>query len=418
MNHAAFTAATVKRLPALDLIRGVAVLGILAINIAGFAGPLAGTISPALTASGTPYSSAWDNAAFAFSLVLFEGKMRALFSMLFGAGLVLFWESLEARGDNGDVLQLRRLSWLLLFGLLHYLLLWWGDILFVYALCGIAALMLRPLSDRRLIATALLLYYGWHLWGLFDLVPLVHAETAVRLGRASAEQAAHVHQWLEAARAGIVEDLAEAHYGYARLLVTKLSDRPFWLFHMTRHIFSETLPLILIGMVMVRRGFFDPTAHPRHLRAAAIACTAGGLGLSLAFTLWAEPRGFPPIAMEAALSWGLAMPHLLGGYGYAALLVLVTPYLAARPIGRRLRAAGRMAFSNYIATSLIMTTVFYGWGLGQFGRFGPALQGPFVLLGWGLMLGWSAPVLRHFRRGPLEWIWRCLVEKRWLSNRF
>ncbi|MBT0666791.1 DUF418 domain-containing protein [Novosphingobium profundi] len=406
------------RLPALDLIRGVAVLGILAVNIAGFSGPLAGTVSPALTAPTTALPSAWDGLATAATLVLFEGKMRVLFSLLFGAGLVLFWESTEARGENGDVLQVRRLAWLLLFGLLHYLLLWWGDILFVYALCGLAALLLRPLRERTLIVIALLLYYGWHLWGLFELAPMVRAETALRLGTATPAQAQAVAHWMEVVHGAIARDLSEAHYGYLDLVLTKLRERPFWLFGMTWNIFSETLPLMLLGMVMLRRGFFDPACHPRHLRSAARVCIPCGLGLSLAFTIWAASRGFPPLAMEAALSWGLALPHLLTAYGYAALLVLLTPRLVRCALGQRLVAAGRMAFSNYLATSLVMTFIFYDWGLGQFGRFGPALQVPFVGLGWIAMLGWSPHVLRRLRRGPLEWIWRSLVEKRWLHNRF
>ena len=406
-----------NRLPALDLIRGVAVLGILAINIAGFSGPMAGTISPALTGTVTRISSAYDTLAFAASLVLFEGKMRALFSLLFGAGIVLFWQSAEARGLNGDVQQVRRLSWLLLFGLLHYLFLWWGDILFVYALCGLAALTLRPLSESRLIIVALALYYGWHLWGLFEIAPLVRAETAVRIGVASPQQAEAVRHWLEGMQAGVLEDMAEARLGFTDLLLTKLADRPLWLFGMAWNIFSETLPLMLLGMVMVRRGFFDPTRARRLKWTIAITCTAGGLGLSAAFAIWAAQRGFPPIAMLAAMSWGLVMPHLLTALGYAALLVLATPTLSRSFLGQRLIAAGRMAFSNYLATSLVMTALFYGWGLGLFARYGPAAQWLFVIPCWLAMLIWSAPVLRHFRRGPLEWLWRALVEGDWHSNR-
>ncbi|MFD2135723.1 DUF418 domain-containing protein [Novosphingobium resinovorum] len=154
-------AAAPARLETLDLIRGVAVLGILAINIAGFAGPMIGTTTPTLLHPVSPL----DEAAWAFSFLFFEGKMRALFTLLFGAGLVLFHERAEAAGRDGDQIQLRRLGWLLLLGIAHYLLLWWGDILFLYAACGIAALLMRPLSDRMLLWIALALYYAWHIWG-------------------------------------------------------------------------------------------------------------------------------------------------------------------------------------------------------------------------------------------------------------
>jgi uncharacterized protein len=97
------------------------------------------------------------------------------------------------------------------------------------------------------------------------------------------------------------------------------------------------------------------------------------------------------------------------GVGYAALLMLAAPRLIASPLGTRLRAAGRAAFSNYIATSLVMTAIFYGWGLGLLGKVGAAGQWAFVALGWALMLAWSKPWLDRLRYGPLEWLWRSLL---------
>ena len=117
------------RIDALDLIRGVAILGILAVNMEGFAGPIAATITPDWNGA----VSGSDHFAFAATLVLFEGKMRALLSLLFGASMLLFVESAESTGRNGDRLQMRRLAWLAVIGYLHFALLWWGDILFTYA---------------------------------------------------------------------------------------------------------------------------------------------------------------------------------------------------------------------------------------------------------------------------------------------
>lgn len=401
------------RLATLDLIRGVAVLGILAINIGGFAGPMASLTSPNLPHAVGPA----DEAAFAFSFLFFEGKMRVLFSLLFGAGLVLFWERTEAAGRNGDVLQVRRLFWLLALGNLHYLLLWWGDILFLYAVCGLGALMLRPLSDRSLLWIALVLYYAWHLWGLFDSATAISAETAMHYGNATVAQIRLVTDWLEPVRAWAVEEMHESHFGFFQLLLVKLQQRPLWQVEMVAGNFSETLPLMLIGMVLYRRGFFTGTLARSQLVAVAVTCTAAGLALTGMFLAWAWQRHFPPLTMHAALVWGLAMPHLLCGCGYAGVLVLATPRLAPTALGRRLTAAGRMAFSNYILTSLVMTFIFYGWGLDLFGTVGPARQWLFVLGGWALMLAWSEPWLRHFRRGPLEWLWRSLIENKVLRNR-
>ncbi|WP_232495927.1 DUF418 domain-containing protein [Novosphingobium kaempferiae] len=406
-------AAAPARLATLDLIRGVAVLGILAINIAGFAGPMIGTTTPNLPRP----VGALDEAAWALGFFVFEGKMRALFTLLFGAGLMLFWERAEAAGRDGDLLQLRRLGWLLLFGTAHYVLLWWGDILFLYAACGIAALLMRPMSDRALLWIALALYYAWHIWGMFDAADAIDAENAVRLHTATAEQLRLLAGRIEPMQAWAAQELRESTLGWLDLVHVKLVERPLWQIQMVSGAFSETLPLMLVGIVLYRRGFFDDRLPRKQLVEVSLACTFAGLALTAMFLGWAWPRHFPPVAMQAALVWGLAMPHLLGGIGYAGLLVLAAPRLAATRLGQRLADAGRMAFSNYVLTSLVMTFAFYGWGLGLYGQFHSMGQWLFVLGGWALMLGWSPLWLRHFRRGPLEWLWRSLVEHKVLNNR-
>lgn len=388
-------------------------LGILAINIAGFAGPMIGSTTPNLPAPVRPV----DEAAWAFGFLVFEGKMRALFCLLFGAGLALSWERAEAAGRNGDLLQLRRLGWLLLFGMAHYLLLWWGDILFLYAACGIIALLMRPLGDRTLLLTALTLYYGWHIWGMLDAAPAIEAERAAHDHAATAAQLRLLAARIEPMQVWTEQELRESTLGFLELAWVKLSERPFWPIQMVSGAFSETLPLMLIGIVIHRRGFFDGRLPRARLREISLACTFAGLVLTALFLGWAWPRHYPPVAMQAALAWGLAMPHLLGGIGYAGLLVMAAPRLASGWLGRRLVAAGRMAFSNYLGTSLVMTFMFYGWGLGLFGKVPPLEQGLFVVGGWVAMLAWSPLWLRRFRRGPLEWLWRCLVEQRLLNNR-
>ncbi|MDD3800012.1 MAG: DUF418 domain-containing protein [Novosphingobium sp.] len=402
-----------QRLATLDLVRGVAVLGILAINIGGFAGPMASLTSPHLPRP----VGAVDEAAFAFSFLFFEGKMRALFSLLFGAGIVLFWEHAEAAGRDGDVLQVHRLFWLMLLGALHYFVLWWGDILFLYAVCGLGALLLRPLSNRALLAIALGLYFTWSLSGLFASMPAVHAEAALRQGTASAAQVHLVNAWFEPVRDWAAQEMRESRFGFLGLLLVKLGERPLWQIDMVLSSFAETLPLMLVGMVIYRTGLLTGATPRARLMATGLACTATGLAITAGFLAWAWPRHFPPIAMEAALVWGMALPHLLCGCGYAALLVLATPRLAPTAVGCRLIAAGRMAFSNYILTSLVMTFAFYGWGLGLFGSMTLAQQWLFVLGGWVLMLGWSEPWLHRYRRGPLEWLWRSLIERKVLANR-
>jgi len=167
---------------------------------------------------------------------------------------------------------------------------------------------------------------------------------------------------------------------------------------------------MLIGMALFRLGFFHGRWSAALLSRLALGGVALGGGLTLAFVAIAWSRHFPPVAMVQGLAYWLALPHLLMGLGYAAALIRAAPRLAPTALGQRLVAAGRMAFTNYVAMTLVMTFVFYGWGLGLVGEVAPRWHGLFVLGGWALMLGWSPAWLARFRQGPLEWLWRSLTQ--------
>ena len=401
------------RIAALDLIRGVAVLGILAVNIAGFSGPMIAAVTPNWAGTATPL----DEAAYAFTFVVFEGKMRALFTILFGASMLLFLDRAEAALRDAGALQLRRLGWLLLLGYLHFALLWWGDILFAYALCGMAALVCWRAPTKPLLALALAIFALYHAQGMVRSLPGIVAEEQVRSGAASGEQAARHYEATKDKAERTGRELEVYRSPWPKLVGYNLTEQRFWPLAMALAGFCETLPLMLVGMALFRSGFFSGEWSPRSLRAMAWtgvliggALTAGALG-------WIWPRHFPPVAMNALLASWMAVPHLLMALGYAAWLMLAAPRLLRIPLGRRLAAAGRVAFTNYIGTSLLMTAIFYGWGLGLLGRVGAAEQWFYVLLGWALMLAWSKPWLAHFRQGPLEWLWRSLTEWRLLRFR-
>lgn len=380
------------RIRTLDLIRGVAVLGILAVNIAGFAGSIDATLSPHIP---EPANLA-DEAAFAFVMVVFEGKMRMLFSMLFGASMVLFIDKADAVGRNGAALQAWRLGWLALFGLLHYLLLWWGDILFAYAALGAIALLLRRQPVPSLVVVAGLWFGAGVLFGLMATLGGGGDDIAA-LGRMVRESRA---------------EIALFGGGYSEILFDKIAHHRLWLVSMAINNAWEITPMMLIGMALQRSGFFAGN-WPRHMlrRMAAIGIGWGG-AITVLLTGWVWSQHFSPPMMSTVIGVWLAVPHLMMALGYAALLVLVAPRLLDTETGRRIEAAGRMAFSNYLGTTLVMTALFYGWGLGLIGGVGEAAQLGFVALGWALMLAWSKPWLTRFRQGPLEWLWRSLTEGR------
>lgn len=401
------------RLRALDLVRGVAVLGILAINITGFAAPESATYSPNLPAPGT----LWDNWAYALTFMLFEGKMRALFSILFGASLLLFVERADAAGKPGAALQLRRLLWLALIGYLHFVFLWDGDILFLYAVTGISALGLRRLLPVHAAVAGVLVLIVWQTAMTASWYPAARAEARVAAGIASTTQVAFLREITAAERANDRTDVAEAQAAFADQAQTRLTARGDYPLTLAAFAWGEIFGYVLIGMALLGSGFFAGQWQQRTIG----QMTVGGLMLggipTAAYTLWAAIHGFPELAQHLAIGGALTFAHLLIGLAYAGFVMLAAPRILASPWGRAIEDAGRMALTNYIGTSLVMGAIFAGWGLGWFGRFGAAVQWGFVLLGWAMMLGVSRWWLARFRQGPLEWLWRSLTEWRYLPNR-
>ena len=394
------------RIRTLDLIRGVAVLGILAVNVAGFVAPDSAVYSPDMPRPGVFA----DHAAWLLTFVLFEGKMRALFSVLFGASLLLFVDRANAAGRDGARLQARRLAWLLLLGYLHFALIWDGDILFLYAAIGFVALAVRGWRPVQLVTAAALVLALWQVWGAAMWLPSVATEMTVSGGAASPavqkQHAADIAQY----RAEDAKDAAEAKLSWPAQVRGKLADRADAPLNLAAYNWGETLPWMLLGMALLRSGFFAG-AWPRR-RMVWLASAGIGLGgaATIAFTLWAARNHYPEVTMHYASSFGLALPHLGIALGYAALLVLAAPRLLRWAPGQMLEAAGRMAFSNYLGTSLVMAALCYDWGLGLFGQFGAAQRWTLVLLVWALILAWSQPWLTRYRQGPLEWLWRSLTE--------
>lgn len=388
-------------------MRGVAVLGILAINITGFWGPTLASFSP-LIPRPEPGGMWW----FAFAFVVFEGKMRALFTLLFGASLVLFCESVDRRGGHADLMQVRRLSWLALFGYGHYLLLWWGDILFPYALCGMAALALRRLAPVTLSAIALAIFTLSHgVDGIGDLLGIA-AEQRVLAGHATGAEMAEQADMMTRIAASVALDTRVLDAGFVDAVRLRLATAPYLPLETTLGTLTETLPLMMIGIALHRTGFFTGGWDRHVLRRTAQAGIATGGAITLAMLGWLWASRFPPRAMFGAIDDLSALPHLTMAIGYAAALVLCWPHLRSHALGQRLAAAGHCAFTNYLGTTVVMTAVFSGWGLGLGPELPRAWLPAFVLLGWALMLAWPRWWLARVGQGPLEALWRRLT---WLG---
>lgn len=389
-----------SRLEGLDFTRGVAVMGILAANIVGFGQPFLAYTWPGGFA--TPLH-AYDNWLWLAQFVLIDGKMRGLFTLLFGAGLVLFVDHAERRGDSGWR-QVRRLAGLMLFGLAHYFLLWRGDILTAYAACGIVALLFLRLRAEALLAVGLIGYFAgalvysaqfgalWADWAPGGLS--LSAELEELLARERADGAAELLIARNGSYFEYVEHAVHAHASEWLLMIAQV-----WL---------ETLPLMLIGMALYRFGLFDGSVERRtQLRWGWIGVATGSLATA-ALGLWVVRDGLSYSGSLFAFLGPSAFTRLPVVIGLAALLAVAGQHVHGR-LGRRTIAAGRMAFSNYIGTSLAMLFVFQPPGLRLFGQLGRVELYLVVLLGCGAMLAWSKWWLARFNYGPLEWVWRCMT---------
>jgi uncharacterized protein len=417
-----------QRIFAVDVLRGVAVLGILLINIEDFGLPHADK-----TAAGTEWVGTYLPADFShrdvllwtLARALFEGKLRAIFSMLFGAGVILLTSRVEGRGEGARVADIyyRRTLWLLAFGVLHAYLLWEGDILYGYAVSGLFLFPFRRLSPRLLIGLGGLV--------LALSVPRaaavavhreeVRSEASAAITDGSAGKALTQRQkdaegeWAEVVDAfepdpvTIAETRADYHGGYARLfarrapLVMEVESSDFYSWA-----FFDTVGMMLIGMGLLRLGVLTGARSSRFYVAMAVAGFAVGLPLSGGFTYAEYLHRFDPVAI-AWLTMAYEPGRLAVAAGLIAVVMLFVRRGTAPPLARALADVGRMALTNYLTTTVICTTLFNGYGFGLFGALGRAKLYGVVLLVWCIQLVWSRLWLATFRMGPAEWVWRSLT---------
>lgn len=406
-GHTIAPTAVSERIDTLDFIRGLAVMGILAANIVAFGQPMDAYMYPAAfqTDPGDPGGWMWIT-----QFILIDGKMRGLFTLLFGAGIYLFMEKAWARGAT-RWLQAWRLAILMVFGMIHFFFIWPGDILFYYALFGFAVLGCLRWSVRTQLVAGLVGYIlGVLLMGGSLTVPWLIADTP--FGQSSpeiAEQRDDMIAEIDNTLAhGEVPNAAIASGDYGALVTHRLTEQWYEPLANAMLFGFESLPLMLIGVALYRLGFFSG-AFPRAtlLRWGWIGVILGGLA-HLGIGLAVKAYGFSYYATLAGFVGWSTLPRLWMVLGLAALLVAYAPS-ATGWLGERVRAAGRAAFTNYLGTSVAMMFVFHGWALGLFGELNRPQLYIVVVLAWVGMLAWSKPWLDRHYYGPLEWLWRCLT---------
>ena len=352
------------RIVSLDLIRGVAVLGILLMNAVSFKfghGPYFN-----LSAGG---SETWlDWAVGIFGEVFIDQKFMGLFSLLFGAGMILFIDRASGRGRHAVLLNLRRNALLLLIGVLHFLL-WDGDVLMAYAVSSVFLIALRKLPNWALISLGIAVF---------------------TLSVATALLTQHIADTTSASLSGL--------WTAGEIPDQEVIWAPFLL-----GFFLRALGLILVGAGLYRTGFMNGGLPSRTYRLTAMVGLAVGLPLAAAGGIITAMNDY-----SREIAFIGQIPNTLGtipaSFGYMSLSILWNNS-ADNWLKQRLRAVGRMALTNYLAQTVLGMVVLTTW-LGDVDFVNRSAVLVFVFAVWALQMWWSQAWLSRFRFGPSEWLWR------------
>jgi uncharacterized protein len=384
------------RIVSLDVLRGVAVLGILVMNIQSFSMPGAAYMNP--SAYGNLQGA--DYWVWYISHLLTDQKFWTIFSMLFGAGIVLMTSRADAAGRGSAGVHYRRMGWLLLIALLHAHLLWYGDILYFYAMCGLVAYLFRKLPAWLLVVLGvaaisvtcgLNLFFGWAL--VEGHIPVEQATT-----------------WWLPPDEMMDSELAAYRGGWLDQLPQRMVTAIFFeTFLLVMFIGWRTGGIILIGMALYKMGVFS-AARSKGFYTALVAV---GALVGIPVIMYGAHRN-----LEAG--WDVMYSFYFGALynfwasilvalGWVGLVMLACKSHVLGLAKRVLAAVGQMALTNYLMQTIICTTIFYGHGFGRFGYFERTDQILLVLAVWIVQLIWSPIWMHYFRFGPFEWLWRSLT---------
>ncbi len=414
-----------ERYFAVDVLRGFALLGILAMNIVAFGWPMTAYMDP--TRGGG--FEGLNKAIWYFNHLFFEMKMMTIFSMLFGAGLVLMDQRAEARGAKIRGVYYRRILWLLVIGLIHAYLIWDGDILVLYAETGLLLYLFRNLKPKTLIilgisASLLILPLFYGAQGAISYIKAAAArvEAQKNAGEKPSNWDKRLHDiWVDKVQKGLRPTAEQKAKAWDKELTVHRGGYLGIVKHRAKNlIFEHTIGFILggvllassrmlLGMGLMKLGVFSAERSRRfYLWMLGIGY---GVGLPLMIV-----DANQLIAHEFSLEYGMRGAFLINVFGsvivalgHVGLLMLIVQSGALRWLTRRLAAVGRMALSNYLTHSIVCTTLFYGYGFGLYGTINRTGLAAIVLTIWIVQLLISPIWLAHFRFGPAEWVWRSLT---------
>jgi len=410
-----------ERLGMLDTTRGIAVLGILIMNITGFGLPNSYDDPTNWGGSEGANLTVWRIAA-----LFFEGTMRGMFTLLFGAGALLFLQRHAARNPGllpAD-LFFRRTMWLIAFGLLNaYVLLWSGDILYFYGIVGLLLFVFRNVAPRKLVAASaviMILQTAVSVSEWYDYKDAGAAAAAAQQARSSGrvlteEQSAaidtftSINEQFKPSREDLGKEIDRVRKSYVSALGKVAPES--WRFETVfffEHGLLECLGMMLLGMALLKYGVLSGSAPRRVYATMVLVGYPLGLAVNLFETTNLVRDDFSVQAlMTSYLTYDLGrIPMTLGHVGVIGLIYRL-PALAGAM--RALAATGQMALTNYLSQSLICMFLFTGAGLALYGQLERHELYYVVLAIWIVQLIWSPLWLRRFRFGPCEWVWRSLT---------
>ena len=410
-----------ERIASLDTIRGISLFGILLMNITGF-----GLYKAYFDPTNNGGSTGWDLNVWWMTMMLFEGTMRGMFSMLFGAGILLFTGRIIQNETGSTVTDLffRRLMWMILFGVIHcYLLLWDGEILYTYGIVGMFAFSFRHLKPKHLLIGAafiLLVQTSFSVKDYFTNKEAFAQSAAAKAKQASGEalskeETAAIENWNaivaheKVTPEQVNAEIAARSKGYWSIVKHKLPENQYMQTGFLYFInFWDTLAMMLWGMAFFKMGIL--TASKSNQFYLMMALIGYGIGLITNYieTSHIVAENFSILSFSRHfLTYQLGRVAMT--CGHIALIMLFVKSGILPWLRKSLAAVGQMAFTNYITHSIICNFIFLGYGLSMYGKL-HRHELYYIVIGiWIFQLIASPIWLRYFRFGPLEWTWRSLT---------
>ena len=397
-----------ERIESIDVLRGFALLGILIMNITSFAMPSMAYFSPVVYDINT-----LNHVIYSLTHIIADQKFMAIFSMLFGASTILFINSVKIRGKRPLLLYYSRNFWLLIIGWIHSSYLWYGDILFIYALCAFLLFFFKNLTPKKQFILGCLIYlipsfsnYAAYEYVIDYLDPaeqndiIMHwnpsdknLQQEIDAYRGSYKEQFRYREQMWSSNNDNNDGIAEGIIGLSFLL----------------DFFSRSFGMMLIGMACFSWGVFSNTLTKSFYRKLLIYGFGIGLPLSIAglFLNYSYDWNWKYIQFLGRTPNNIATPLI--AFGYIGLIMLWIRKGSLINLQEKLKSIGKTALSAYLIQTVIATFIFYGIGLGLFGYVNRGYQLVIMFFIWGVLFKFCPLWLKNFQYGPVEWIWRMLT---------